>query len=657
MSNPLKDLVAVSRHFGSDKDYTLAGGGNTSYKDDTCIWIKASGASLATITEEGFAQLDRAKVQTVRDKTYSDDEQLRETQVKEDLIAANVYPEKGKRPSVETSFHEIIDYPFVVHMHPTLTNALMCSNEAEKKTRELFGDEVMYIPYAPGYPLFKKVQSGLESYRKTRDHDPEIIFLENHGVFVSAQTTKRIHQLYRHITDTIAGAIGPQEPADPLDVPDDITAFLPALRMMLMENGERGVLSIRHNTLHRHFYPSEETFQKAARPFTPDMIVYCKSAYLYIEETSNPETLIRTFREKLSGFREQYGYSPRIIMLRDYGILAFEENARSAQTALDVYEDLLKVSLYSEAFGGPHFLTDEQIAFVDNWEVENYRRKIARGKQSAGRVDQKIAVVTGAAQGFGEGIALHLAEQGANVVVADLNAEKGRETVRSLSAVCGTNRVVFLQTDVSDPGQVEKLVYHTVREFGGLDLYVSNAGILVAGGLGEMDPEVFGRLTEINYNAWFYGARAASAVMKVQHEINPGYYTDLVQINSKSGLRGSNRNFAYAGAKFGGVGLTQSFALELAPYNIKVNAICPGNFFEGPLWSDPDKGLFVQYLEAGKVPGARTVEDVRRFYEKKVPMGRGCRIEDVMKALYYILDQEYETGQALPVTGGQVMVK
>jgi len=134
------------------------------------------------------------------------------------------------------------------------------------------------------------------------------------------------------------------------------------------------------------------------------------------------------------------------------------------------------------------------------------------------------------------------------------------------------------------------------------------------------------------------------------------YYTDIIQINSKSGLRGSNKNFAYAGAKFGGIGLTQSFALELAPFRIKVNSICPGNFYEGPLWSDPQNGLFVQYLRTGKVPGAKTIDDVRKFYENQVPMKRGCRLEDVIKALLYIIDQEYETGQAVPVTGGQVML-
>jgi NAD(P)-dependent dehydrogenase (short-subunit alcohol dehydrogenase family) len=145
--------------------------------------------------------------------------------------------------------------------------------------------------------------------------------------------------------------------------------------------------------------------------------------------------------------------------------------------------------------------------------------------------------------------------------------------------------------------------------------------------------------------------------MKAQHAHDPEYFMDIIQINSKSGLAGSKKNFAYAGGKFGGIGLTQSFALELAPYRIKVNSICPGNFFEGPLWSDPEKGLFVQYLQAGKVPGARTIEDVRRYYEEQVPLGRGCRVEDVLKAVLYVMDQKYETGQAIPVTGGQTMLK
>ena len=145
--------------------------------------------------------------------------------------------------------------------------------------------------------------------------------------------------------------------------------------------------------------------------------------------------------------------------------------------------------------------------------------------------------------------------------------------------------------------------------------------------------------------------------MKLAHVVCPDKLHDVIEINSKSGLAGSNKNFAYAGSKFGGIGLTQSFAMELAEYGIKVNAVCPGNFLDGPLWSDPEKGLFVQYLRAGKIPGAKTVDDVRRAYESKVPLGRGCRVIDVYRAISYIAEQEYETGQAIPVTGGQEMLK
>lgn len=144
--------------------------------------------------------------------------------------------------------------------------------------------------------------------------------------------------------------------------------------------------------------------------------------------------------------------------------------------------------------------------------------------------------------------------------------------------------------------------------------------------------------------------------MKIQHQINPDYWMDIIQINSKSGLIGSKNNSAYAGSKFGGIGLTQSFALELADFNIKVNAICPGNNLDGPLWSDPVNGLYVQYLKSGKVKGAKTVEDVRNHYLGLVPMRKGVVPSDLGKAVCYLIEQENETGQALPVSGGQAML-
>jgi NAD(P)-dependent dehydrogenase (short-subunit alcohol dehydrogenase family) len=246
--------------------------------------------------------------------------------------------------------------------------------------------------------------------------------------------------------------------------------------------------------------------------------------------------------------------------------------------------------------------------------------------------------------------------EGANIVVADMNEVVGLATVEKFNTLAKSNRAIFVKTNVSEIPSIENLVHETICNFGAIDCFISNAGVLRAGGLEDMTPENFDFVTKINYNAYFYCTKVVSRVMKLQTKFAPEYFADIIQINSKSGLRGSKANFAYAGGKFGGVGLTQSFALELAPDRIKVNSICPGNFYEGPLWSDPVNGLFVQYLNAGKVPGAKTIEDVKDFYLAQVPMKKGCSPEDVTKGALYLMEQCGETGQSLPITGGQVML-
>lgn len=652
----LEALVRISRHYGSDKDYTVAGGGNTSYKNKDYIWIKASGEALAEITPDGFARLYREKVKIIGSKTYSNDPETRESEVKADLMAASVSPESGVRPSVETSFHELIEYTYVVHTHPTMVNALMCSANSAAETKRLFGEIVLYLPYAPGYLLFKSLMNALEEYRQLHRTDPKLIFLENHGIFVSADSPDEIMELYAGVISKLKNEIRPKFEFEDLGIGKAVTAALPGIRMKLSGKDKPVVLSIRHHTLHRQFYLSEASFKKISNPFIPDMIVYCGSSYLYLEKTVSWEELLEELSGKLVLFEKEHGYLPKILVMKNGGVIAAGANAAEAENAQDMYEDLLKVSYCSEVFGGPRPMSKQEIRFIDNWEVENFRRKSAAGENVKSPVDQKIIIVTGAAQGFGAGIAESLVKEGANVVISDINEAKGKETSERVRQHCKKNRVIFIGTDVGNKDSVELLLEQTVQAFGGLDVLISNAGILHAGGIDEMDPSVFDKMTTINYNAWFYCVRAASIVMKTQSAIRSDHMMDLIQVNSKSGLEGSNRNFAYSGAKFGGIGLTQSFALELAPFGIKVNAVCPGNFFEGPLWSDPVNGLFIQYLKSGKVPGAKSVEDVRKYYEGKVPLGRGCRVEDIMKAIFYIIVQRYETGQAIPVTGGQVML-
>ena len=270
---------------------------------------------------------------------------------------------------------------------------------------------------------------------------------------------------------------------------------------------------------------------------------------------------------------------------------------------------------------------------------------------TTGRLCGKLAVVTGGAQGFGLGLAQELYREGASVIIADMNAEQGKIAAESLG-----ERAHFVFVNVADEESVKALMAGAVEKLGGIDIFISNAGVLKAGGLPDMSMKDFEFVTKVNYEGYFLCTKYASEIMRAQFEADKDKWSDIIQINSKSGLAGSKANFAYAGGKFGGIGLTQSFALELVDCQVKVNSICPGNFYDGPLWSDPERGLFVQYLRAGKVPGAKTVEDVKDFYLSKSPIKRGCTPEDVAKAVFYCVEQCYETGQAIPVTGGQVML-
>ncbi|MCL1857430.1 MAG: SDR family NAD(P)-dependent oxidoreductase [Kiritimatiellaeota bacterium] len=268
----------------------------------------------------------------------------------------------------------------------------------------------------------------------------------------------------------------------------------------------------------------------------------------------------------------------------------------------------------------------------------------------------KIAVVTGGAQGFGEEIVRGLVAAGAFVFIADVNVDGATRLAESLNAEAGQTTALPVEGNVANEASTEAMFSTIAATAGGLDLCVSNAGVVRAGSVLEQDTKDFAFVTDVNYVGFFLVTKHAARLMKRQHLAAPAWMTDIIQINSKSGLEGSNKNGAYSGSKFGGLGLVASFALELVAYNIKVNAVCPGNFLGGPLWMDPVKGLFVQYLRSGKVPGAKTVEDVKAFYESKVPMKRGCEGPDVLRAIAYLVEQAYETGQALPVTGGQIML-
>jgi sorbitol-6-phosphate 2-dehydrogenase len=259
------------------------------------------------------------------------------------------------------------------------------------------------------------------------------------------------------------------------------------------------------------------------------------------------------------------------------------------------------------------------------------------------RLQSKVALITGAAQGLGQALAERLGSEGADVIVADILDDKAQETAAAIAAQYGV-RAKAVHADVTDAEQMEQVMRAVAEELGHLDIVVSNAGILISGGVDEITPARWDKVIAVNLMGYFNVARAAALVMKPQKS------GVILQINSKSGKRGSFKNSAYAASKFGGIGLTQSLALELAEDGIRVNAICPGNLLDSPLWVD---SLYGQYAKRWGI----TEEEVRQKYIDQVPMKRGCTYADVANVMVFLASDQasYMTGQAINVTGGQTL--
>lgn len=670
LSDPIDQLAALSQYYGRDPEHVLAGGGNTSVKIGDRLHVKGSGTSLAEIGRAGFVEMERNSIEALLE-TFDpkEAESDREERFKQAVLSARIHPELGQRPSVECALHNVLPGKFVLHTHPTWINMVTCATNGQSIAAELFDDDVLWIPYTTaGFVLAAVFRTLLDDYRaRTGNDTPYAVLMGNHGFIVSGDTPEILRERTDMLLDKVRGRVGTlPETAFGLRTPRDdaskvalVRTIAPMLRALLANNDALKIVTFDDSSPIDALVEGAEGEQAAmGGALIPDQIVYCKSLPLWVDPADgiSDTELVQLLRDVIETYTKEHGFPPHVVLVKGVGMFSAGNTYKDAATVHDVYRDQAVIMAGARQLGGINPMTVPDRKFIENWEVEHYRQKVLGGVGAAGRATGKVVVVTGAAQGFGLEIARDIAAEGGHVVLADLNTDGVTDVANALIDEHGIGRAMGLELDVTKADSIRATIDAVIRQYGGFDTFISNAGVLKAGSVKDLPESDFDFVTQVNYKGYFLCVQQATPVLALQHLARPTYRSDIIQINSKSGLEGSSRNAAYAGSKFGAIGLTQSFALELAEDGIKVNAVCPGNFLDGSLWSDPDHGLFVQYLRSGKVPGAKTIDDVRHAYEAKVPMGRGCTPGDVMKAIYYLIEQDYETGQALPVTGGQVML-
>jgi rhamnose utilization protein RhaD (predicted bifunctional aldolase and dehydrogenase) len=369
MSIDLKDLIEVSRKYGCDPAWVLAGGGNTSMKEDGVLYVKASGAELATISENGFVRMSMYSLNSVWDKQYSEAKKEREAEVLDDMLNARLEGETA-RPSVEALLHSLIKVRLVVHTHPAVVNGLTCSRDGEKMTAELFGEQAIWIPLVdPGYTLANEIRRRIEEKVSGGKPYPDIIFLQNHGLFVSGETTQAIEKIQKNVVKKIEQKLD-RKPVDGVKIIEEgSSGFKDFMEEAVRVFGNRIVMRAVVNEDILDFAKSAESFEPLRLPLTPDQIVYSGPGPVRIDS-------IGELSGSVLSYIKQWKRRPQGILVKGLGLFAVGENEKKADNALALLLDSIKIAVYCESFGGVFPMSRELIIFIRDWEVEHYRAKV-----------------------------------------------------------------------------------------------------------------------------------------------------------------------------------------------------------------------------------------------------------------------------------------
>ncbi|MBI4605641.1 MAG: SDR family oxidoreductase [Planctomycetes bacterium] len=665
----LLELIRISRAAGADPDLVQGGGGNTSVKsrDGSSLFVKASGTALGEMDEaRGWAEVDLA---AARDLARREDlarlpADRRESEALR-LLQAAVRRPAGARPSVEASLHAILGR-VVIHTHPVGLNALLCSRRSrevvegalekvlEKVLENVAGAAAgppLYVPYVdPGYTLAARLAREIDAYDARHGRRPSVVLLENHGVFVAAEEPEACLELHRAVTDAgrawIGGArVNPVELPQRLDAPAGGGALAELRGALLAAGCEPCLLRRDDSPLAAELVSSPAALEVAGKgAFTPDQIVYCRKKPLVLSGASSAG-----WRGQAAEYRKRAGLDPRVVILParpadgvSGGVFYAAPDLAQVRVVAEVYRSALAALLRTGPGGGPRLLTDEQAAFIEDWEVERFRGALLAG--DGRRLAGRIGAVTGAGSGLGKGIAKGLARAGATVFGLDVSSAALEAARGELPA----GRFVPAVADVTDEASVAAAFRSLEASLGGIDFLVNAAGIAPSHALVDFPLAAWRKTLEINLTGYFLCAREAARLL-----LRQGAGGSIINLTSKSGLEASKDNSAYNATKAGEIHLMRGWALELGRAGIRVNCVAPGNVFKGSrIWSE-------EYIEAcAKKKGLRP-EEVIPYYVSLSALGKEIEPEDIANAVVFLVSDEARnvTGQTLVVDGGQVMVR
>ncbi|MEV6087423.1 bifunctional aldolase/short-chain dehydrogenase [Streptomyces parvulus] len=664
------ELLARSHRLGADPRNTNYAGGNTSAKgtgtdpvtggDVELMWVKGSGGDLGTLTEGGLAVLRLDRMRALAD-VYPGVER------EDEMVAAFDYCLHGKggaAPSIDTAMHGLVGAAHVDHLHPDSGIALACAADGEKLTAECFGETVVWVPWRrPGFQL------GLD-IAAVREANPRAVgcVLGGHGITAWGDTSEECERNSLHIIRTAERFLAERGKAEPFGPVVEGYAALPE-----GERRERAAalapyvraLASRDRPQVGHFTDAEVVLDFLARAghprlaalgtSCPDHFLRTKVRPLVLDlPPSAPldETVAR-LKELHAAYREEYaayyqrhaepgspamrGADPAIVLVPGVGMFSFGKDKQTARVAGEFYVNAINVMRGAEAVSAYAPIEESEKFRIEYWALEEAKLRRMPGPRP---LATRVALVTGAGSGIGRAIARRLADEGACVVVADLNGETAEAVATELG---GADRAVAVTVDVTSEEQIAAAFRAAVLAFGGVDLVVNNAGISVSKPLLETSAEDWDLQHDIMARGSFLVSREAARVMTAQEMGG-----DLVYIVSKNAVFAGPNNIAYSATKADQAHQVRLLAAELGEHGIRVNGVNPDGVVRG-------SGIFAGGWGAQRAAVYGVPEEkLGEFYAQRTLLKREVLPEHVANAVFALTggDLTHTTGLHVPVDAG-----
>ena len=656
--DPLDQLVHLSHQIGQDPRLVQPGGGNTSIKEGDTLLVKGSGTDLRTITRDGFTRLSLSCLAGLRDAdAMSDDEMMR--------FMARCMVDDGPAPSVETPLHALLPYKVIAHTHdvPTMSLTNIRDAEAEKLVRELFQGAVAYVPYVrPGFPL-ARVVAGLPEARKGVAQKAIGLALAHHGLVVWGDDAEQCYARLVDVTGRIDEFVRSRSLRPSTSPPLRPSASPPPELILPVIRGALG----KPERVILHFDGSDEVLSALADGRMPDLarrgmatpehILRAGRAPLWLSSPAQRGITPDDVRTQIASARAEYesyhrrnaraGEPPlddwaKVILIPGVGMITAFADKRGAVTANLCYKAVFETIANAEALDRFEFIAEPDVFEFERWPLERRKieEQIARDRATK-LLPRHIAMIIGGGSGIGKAAARRFAEEGAHVVVADLEAEASEQVAREV-ADRFPGRAISAAVDVRDDASLDALFRKTVLELGGLDCLFYTAGLPPRfAAITDIRREDLQRQLEVHYLGAVQAIGRAATIMQRQ-----GLGGSIIASVSKAAVVPGRDAVAYGGSKAALLQALRVAAVELGAHGIRVNAVNADQI---------DTPLFQQFVQERAASRGVSVEQQLESYGSRNLLGAKLIPADAVADIAVLLASDrfrFTTGDILTVDGG-----